>query len=136
MKRSDEDMNSGTSTKADILNDIRTALAGRAAEIVYYGQNDGLDTGASSDLKNATYQAYRMITSFGMDEEFGIAVWDRDTAMESEKVRQRVNEILKAELDNAIKLIGEHKENFDKLVELLLKENKLTGEEIRKTLGI
>ena len=38
-------------TKRELLNRIRTALGGRAAEIVFYGKEEGLSTGASGDLK-------------------------------------------------------------------------------------
>ena len=43
---------------------------GRAAEILYYGDTEGLSTGVSGDLSNATYWAQKMVKEFGMAEEF------------------------------------------------------------------
>ena len=41
-------------TYEEMLGMIRTALGGKAAEIVYYGKKDGNSTGASGDLRQAT----------------------------------------------------------------------------------
>ena len=41
-------------TKDELLARIKTSLGGRAAEIVYYGERDGISTGASGDLASAT----------------------------------------------------------------------------------
>ena len=40
-------------TYEEMLGMIRTALGGKAAEIVYYGKKDGNSTGASGDLRQA-----------------------------------------------------------------------------------
>ncbi|MFH1113489.1 MAG: AAA family ATPase, partial [Pseudomonadota bacterium] len=50
---------------------IRQALAGRAAEMVYYGDDEGLSSGASADLQTATHWADLMIRDFGMSAGFG-----------------------------------------------------------------
>lgn len=57
-------------SKADIFNDICVLLAGRIAKMHKYGE-DGMETGAISDLEVATAQSYAAIALFGMDEELG-----------------------------------------------------------------
>ncbi|WP_300347374.1 AAA family ATPase [uncultured Oscillibacter sp.] len=52
----------GSYTKEELLARIRTALGGRAAETVYYGDYGGVSTGARSDLQNATRTAEHMMS--------------------------------------------------------------------------
>ncbi len=121
-------------TKDDLLTEIRISLGGRAAEIVYYGEKDGISTGAGSDLAKATNLARQIICTYGMDDNFGLAVIDQQAASVgdlSSEVRKAVNCILKNELQNAIKLIEENKPSVDALVERLLVDNHLSGEEIK-----
>ena len=68
----------GIYTKKELLGRICTALAGRAAELVYYGSGEGITTGASGDLEIATNLARYMICSGGMDEETGLAVVSKE----------------------------------------------------------
>ncbi len=124
--------NKGLYTKAELLDKIRTSLAGRAAEIVYYGQEDGVSTGASGDLHSATRIAEQMICKYGMDEEIGLSYLnDADTAsLYYNEIRKRTNEILAAELKNTIAIIAENKCAIDKMVEALLEKNHLKEKEI------
>ncbi len=120
-------------TKDELLARIRTSLGGRASEIVYYGDRDGISTGASGDLENATNVARRIICTYGMDEEFGLAVIDQQAARNSEltgRVRDAVNKILAQEMENAIALISANRPAIDAIVEELMRNNHLTGDEI------
>lgn len=122
------------STKEELLNRIRTSLGGRAAEIAYYGEKDGVSTGASGDLEQATHMATAMITTYGMDESFGLAAMDQHTAQKDPAVKKRVNEILGEEMRYTIELIKKNKYRIDRLVDALMKKNKLTGEEMEELL--
>ena len=135
MEHNEKERGKGTMSKGEIINRIRTGLGGRAAEIVYYGETEGLDTGASGDLRRATELALGMITSYGMDESFGLAAIDRSTAMASPDIMGRVNEILAEEMKNTIRLISENRDKIDVLVKNLLDKNRLTGEEIERLIG-
>ena len=119
----------GIYTRAELLARIRTALGGRAAEMVYYGEDEGVSTGASGDLATATDIARSIICAYGMDEDFGLAVIEPSGAGSAE-VREAVNKILKAELENAIRSLRDHRGAVDALVSALLKENRLTGKQI------
>lgn len=66
-------------TKDELLSRIRVALGGRAAEIVCYGECGGVSTGASGDLVSATAIAERIVCSYGMVDECGLAVSDPRT---------------------------------------------------------
>ena len=70
-----------------------------------------------------------------MDEKFGLAVIDQQAARTGElsaEVREAVNKILADEMHNAVELIEANKTAIDALVERLLSDNHLTGDEIVK----
>lgn len=128
------DENKGLYTKEELLAHIRTSLAGRAAEVVYYGEVDGVSTGASGDLQSATNLAEQIICSYGMDEKIGLAVVGTgavDSAYYS-KIRDRINEILACEFEQAKKLISQNIVAMDKMVKVLMEKNHLKGSEIDK----
>ena len=126
--------NKGTYTKEELLARIRTALGGRAAEIVYYGEAGGLSTGASGDLAHATSIAKRILCAYGMDEDFGLAVVGPEHA-DTPEIRAAVNRILKGEMARAVKLITENRDKMDALVSTLINANRMTGEEIEAILA-
>lgn len=128
----------GTYTKKDLINRIRVSLAGRAAEIVYYGAEDGITTGASGDLENATRVAQAMICAYGMDDPFGLSVVGQEAALNGElsaEVRARVNALLSEEMKNVIAIITDNKAAIDALVEKLMQNSYMTGDDIEKTLS-
>ena len=120
-------------TKRELLNRIGTALGGRAAELVYYGAEEGLSTGASGDLRSATNIAVAMIQSYGMDSDYGLYVGETDLANNSE-VKEKIRSILASEMDKAMENIAANRSRIDRLVEQLLKKNKLTANEIEACL--
>ncbi len=122
----------GVYTKKDLIANIRTSLGGRAAELVYYGSEDGVSTGPSSDLESATRTAQRMICTYGMDEKLGLATIDLDHLSGAEKVeiRTRVNEILSQELAYTQDIISKNRDLMDKLVAELMEKTHLKGDEI------
>lgn len=124
-------------TKDELLGLIRTSLGGRAAEIVYYGQRDGISTGAAGDLISATNTAQRIVCAYGMDEEFGLAVVSGAAANSemSVAVRDSVNRILKEQMDAAVTLIAENKDKIDALVDELMSKNHLNGAQINAILS-
>jgi ATP-dependent Zn protease len=133
MEHSAKDMGP-LSTKEELLNRIRTSLGGRAAELAYYGEKDGVSTGASGDLEQATRVAQAMICNYGMDEDFGLGVMGQQEAANSPEVKKRINEILGEEMRNTVELIKTNKHRIDRMVDALMKKNKLSGEEMEELL--
>ena len=58
-------------TVKDFKDKICVSLAGRTAQMKHFGDIDGMDTGASNDLQQATRDAYTAIAHYGMDKEVG-----------------------------------------------------------------
>ncbi|MGN0648752.1 MAG: AAA family ATPase [Oscillospiraceae bacterium] len=126
----------GIYTAEEMRGRIRTSLGGRAAELVYYGE-DGNSSGASGDLQNATNCARRMLCRYGMDNDFGLAVMAGGelSGEQSLLVRQRINALLADELQRAKEIIVQEKTRYEQLVNALLERDYLTGPELEKVLG-
>ena len=122
----------GLYTKSDLLSRIRTSLAGRASEIVYYGAEEGISTGASGDLYSATKVAEQMICNYGMDQGVGMSYIDSNSlnGTMNQAIRDKVNSILDEELGAAIKIIETNKQAIDAMVDALMEKNHLKGNEI------
>ena len=119
----------GSYTKPELLDRIRTSLGGRAAELVYYGNPDGISTGASGDLQSATRLAEHMICSYGMYEDIGLSTRQLDDSA-PEAVRDSVNKILSEELEKAVEIIDKNRAAIDKMVDALMEHNHLKENEI------
>lgn len=123
----------GSYTKKELLDRVRTSLAGRCAEMVYYGDEEGISTGASGDLRHATQTITNMICYYGMDEKIGMSSVDMDAVKRSPYYMQiitRVNEILQEQLQITKSIIEANKHAIDNLVKALLEENSLKQKEI------
>ncbi len=128
-----EENSSPFSTQKQLRDRICVALAGRACETVFMGKEEGITTGAASDLQAATELAMEMITVFGMSESRGLATV-KATADQEESLRL-CNEILDREMARAEGLIRENKEAVQRLADALMAKNHLMGPTIQKILG-
>ena len=121
-------------TTEQILDQMCSALGGRAAEELIFGK---ISTGALSDLEKVTKQAYAMVSIYGLNKRIGnISFYDsqgRDTFTKpySEETARIIDEevsvLIESQYQRAIQTLTENKE---KLTELALK--LLTSEVIFK----
>ncbi|MFC1569380.1 AAA family ATPase [bacterium] len=125
-------------TKQQILANIRTSFGGRGAELVYYGKDGGLSTGASNDFEHATRSARAMIAQYGMDEEQGplstpeLISGDRGVnSPDYTKLNEKVKVILKEQMDETIQTLKNHVDLMDKIVDILIKKERLTEHELK-----
>lgn len=124
--------------KEEILGLIRTSLAGRAAELVYYGEVAGVSTGPSGDLRNATRLARAYLCDYGMDDDFGLAVLSEREMVEGEVavlLRKKMNSILKQELQNALEIVRKNTKAIDALVDALMEKTHLDEKQIDEILS-
>lgn len=116
-------------TREQLLARIRTSLAGRAAEQVFFGKDKSLNTGASSDLRQATDYAFRMLCTYGMEED-QLMVLGREEIMKSSLAAdyvKQINALLKTEMDTTVNMLETAKDKIEDIVNVLVKENRLTG---------
>jgi ATP-dependent Zn protease len=140
-RSADEIEGKGSQTRDELLAAIRVNLGGRGAELLVYGPQEGLSTGASADLEQATNIARQMVCRFGMDEEFGLLVTPELLKYESalsSPLYARVNEvagrILKAEMDRTQKLLHQHRQHLEAVSRALIERERLTTEELQTIL--
>jgi cell division protease FtsH len=129
-------------------------LGGRAAEEVVYGTKT---TGAENDIEQATSLARRMVTRWGMSDRIGmVQLAPRDnpylsgpegygqygggTKPFSEQTAQiidaEVRRILEDSHEEAKRLLAEHRQALDALVEALLERETLDEQEILTVTGL
>lgn len=130
-------------TIAEVRANLAIALAGRAAEEIFFGA-DKITTGAESDIAMATRLARYSITTAGLSPKLGLAAINQvnsfgtRSAFEnaSEKTAELVDAEVRAWLDSAhadaTKLLSKNKETVRKLAEELLARETLTGDEIKE----
>jgi len=137
-------------SKQQIFARIVGALGGRATEEVVFGDAE-VTTGASSDLQQVTSMAKQMVTVFGMSDIGPWALMDPssqggDMIMRmmarnsmSEKLAEDIDKAVKAISDKAYEVALGHIRNnrtaMDKIVEVLLEKETLSGEEFRAILS-
>ncbi|MBW2638233.1 MAG: hypothetical protein JRC86_12090 [Deltaproteobacteria bacterium] len=113
-------------------------MGGRAAEMLYYGDEEGLSTGVGEDLHTATHYAEMMVRNYGMDDSVGQVVLDTkrfDTGPLAAQVMQAVGRIVKEQLDRACSELETHRSTIDRLVQELMEKNRLTRIELEKILS-
>lgn len=110
-------------TKAYLEGQIMIALAGAAAEEIYYG---GRSTGSSNDFEQALNMVQTMMKS-GLTS-LGIMSMDMVTTEVLMKENQMILDDLAARTK---KLLEEHAAVFEHSLDILLKEERLSGDEFR-----
>ena len=125
----DNSIDKYNSTKQEMLNDLVSTLAGRAAEEVVFGK-ENITTGASSDIYSANRHARDIVTKYGMDDEFGLIIpYERDIITEA-KATEKVKEILDDSYEVAKKLISDNIDLVNNIADVLLEREELDEDEI------
>ncbi len=129
-------------TKTELLGRITVYLGGRVAEKLVFKEET---TGGQNDLEFVSRIARRMVLEFGMSESMGPLTYrhdesevflGRDLSREkaySEKVAVDIDREVHAIVDRcfkrAKKLLEENRETLDRLAEILISREVLSGEE-------
>jgi cell division protease FtsH len=126
-----------STSKTELLSNIKVAMGGRAAEEVVFG-DENITTGASQDIKQATVIARNMIMKYGMSNTLGFRYFDSDEYWTgdhiSEDVRERIDsevaEIMEDAYAEVRRIILEKKDKLKAIAEKLLKFETLTGGQV------
>lgn len=111
---------------------IRVSLAGRAAEVVFFGEKEGVNAGISGDLENATVHAVLMVNNLGMGKQLRayIPLETLSVSPAAVKVYEEANEIIQQEYENTLKIVKKGKKAIKALADKLVEKYQLTGPEI------
>ncbi|MGY8926122.1 MAG: ATP-dependent zinc metalloprotease FtsH, partial [Flavobacteriales bacterium] len=124
-----------------ILDDICSALGGRAAEELIFGK---ISTGALSDLEKVTKQAYAMVSIYGLNDRIGnISYYDpngnqftKPYSDETAKIiDEEVSKLIEKEYDRALQLLKLNKEKLENLAEKLLEKEVIFKEDLVDVFG-
>ena len=132
-------------TKSRLLEQITTALGGRAAEAMVF---DDISTGAANDLDVATSIARAMVTEYGMSGLGPINIkpmpasgfFQRgDEEGVSEAFHSKIDTEIKKIIDNSYKnaqaILHKNKPKMEKVAKALLEKETLDADEFEKIVG-
>jgi len=129
-------------TQEQIMDIVCMALAGRAAEEIFFG---GVTTGASDDLRRVTDMVYSTIQLYGMNPRLGQLAFPKDpNAMfderpYSEKTAKAMDEEAKTIVDEAyqrtLNLLRERKAEVEKVAKLLMDKETITHDDVLEIVG-
>ncbi len=128
------------SSREELLTELETLLAGRAAEQIVFGS---MTTGAANDIERATELARRMITQYGMSEKFGLMALssvsnpylDGSTMMNCADVTasladEEIKLLLARCYENACRILRENRALLDEIALFLLQKETISGDEL------
>lgn len=126
-------------TNQDALYEVAVMLAGRAAEALVLG-HDQISSGAGGntdrcDLAQATQRCVYLLTKQGAGSSSGLMWRDADIERDA-TLRQQVDAMLAEQYKVAQEILGKHRPEFDRLVEILLEKQEITGVELRALFGM
>ena len=137
-------------SRSALLARIITTLGGRAAEQVVFGDPE-ITTGASSDLQQVTNLARQMVTRFGMSNIGPMALEDENTGQVflggmsagsdsyAENIADRIDDevckIINYCEQKSIEIMQDNRVVIDLIVDKLLDEETLDGDEFRELLS-
>jgi cell division protease FtsH len=134
-------------TESELKARLAVLLGGRAAEAVTFGQ---VSTGASDDLERATDLARRMVTEYGMSPAAGpvrlaasagsgylynqSGLDPRVSPQTSTQVDTETRRIIEEALTTAWDLLDRHPDGLQRLAELLIEQETISGETVTRIL--
>jgi len=129
-------------TTEQILDEMCSALGGRAAERLIFGK---ISTGALSDLEKVTKQAYAMVTIYGLNEKIGnVSFYDSQGRESFTKpysddtakiIDQEVSNLIEEQYQRALNILTEHKDKLTLLAEKLLESEVIFKEDLETIFG-
>lgn len=129
-------------TEEQIMHIVSMALAGRAAEEVFFGN---VTTGASDDLRRVTELIYSTIQLYGMNSRVGQLAFPKDpNAMPGDKpysdstasaMDEEAKKIVDQAYQQTLDLIRDKKEHVQQVANLLLDKETITHDDIIDLIG-
>ena len=126
---------------------LAMAMAGKAAEIIKYGE-DGVSNGPAGDIQQASAIARAMVMRWGMSDRVGNIDYSEAhegyqgntggfsvSTKTKEMIEDEVRDLIEEGYQRARAILLEKTEDFERLAKGLLEYETLTGDEIRKVIA-
>jgi len=123
-------------TRRRALASLRAMMGGRAAEEILLG--DDITSGAAHDFASASQLAREMVTNYGMGSLGPIFIHDQAQPLAPEtarRIEEDVARLLSEALEDARRIVTEHRDALERLVAALLEEETLDEERIAEVIG-
>ncbi|KAJ3816067.1 ATP-dependent metallopeptidase Hfl [Lentinula aff. lateritia] len=128
-----------------LADQICVTLGGRVSEEIFFG-TENITSGAQDDLQKITRYAFEACANYGMNQVIGPVSYGGDRgAKESwnkpfsektaETIDSEVRKMITGMYDRTRSLLSEHKEDVEKVAQLLLEKEVLTREDMINLLG-
>lgn len=127
----------GLFTVKELREQVVMLYSGRNAEAILAKRNGevmGVTTGASNDIEKATGIIKKMITEYGMNENFGLLNLE-ELEIKPDVIAREAVSLSKELSSESYKLMMDNADTLKKIAEALIEKETLTGEEIRKIAG-
>lgn len=126
-------------SKAQYKADLVVAAAGRAAEALYYGNDDDITSGAASDIEYMTKTSTLMVKRAGLggnmrnytddiNRETGVGVQFSEAT--KRKIENAIDAFIDEAYENAMTHLTNNRPALDAIAQALLDNESLTGAEI------
>lgn len=129
-------------TEEQMMHIVCMALAGRAAEEVFFGK---VTTGASNDLQRVTSIIYETIQVYGMNSRIGQLAFPKDpngypgdkpySDATAEAMDEEARKIVDGAYERTLNLIREKKDEVEKVAKLLLEKETITHDDVVDLVG-
>ncbi|WP_238368725.1 ATP-dependent zinc metalloprotease FtsH [Mesobacterium pallidum] len=132
--------------KAECEQKIAMTMAGKAAEIIKYGE-ENVSNGPAGDIQQASALARAMVLRWGMSEKVGDIDYAEAhegyqgntagfsvSAHTKELIEEEVKRFIRDGYDTAYRILTEKHEEWERLAQGLLEYETLTGEEIARVM--
>ena len=131
-------------TKGQFEDMMATALGGRAAEEIVFGE---ITTGASDDLQRTTHTAQRMVKQYGMSDNLGPRTFGRRQELVflgreineekdysdklAEEIDQEVKDLITTAKHKAETILEENRERLAAIAEFLIEHESVEGDNLQ-----
>lgn len=129
-------------TQEQIMDIVCMALAGRAAEEIFFGK---VTTGASDDLRRVTELVYSTIQVYGMNDKVGQLAFPKDpnaypgdkpySDATAQAMDEEARQIVDAAYARTLNLLKEKKSDLKVVADMLLEKETITHDDIYDALG-
>ena len=131
----EEAMNSGMYSNEYLRNKILVGLGGRLAEAFIYG-SDEMTTGATNDLQIVTQIARTMVEKYGFSTNIGmVEINGNESESMKRKIDEEVSKLIDENYEKGRMLLLEHEPKLTKIAKLLLKQETIYEDELKKILN-
>ena len=121
----------------ELIAQIKVLFGGRATEEIVF--ND-ISTGAYSDIKRATEIARTYIEKVGMNKNIGPVNIENENYYSSDitmrEVDLEIRKMLGNEYKQTMEILKENRDKLDKIAELLMEKETITGKEVREIVNL